>query len=149
MKILLFIIVGVVVSMTLLFVYYSLTQKAPQIVLDDGQLPRCPATPNCVCSEYASGDSSIAPISIDEKVNWSEIIQSVEALGGVVVEQNDDYVHVTFTSTLFRFVDDVVLRIDRSNNLLHVRSAYRVGHSDMGVNRKRVESLRNQINAKA
>jgi uncharacterized protein (DUF1499 family) len=45
-----------------------------------------------------------------------------------------------------RFVDDVEFLFDDTNKKIHVRSASRVGYSDMGVNRKRVEELRKLLN---
>jgi uncharacterized protein (DUF1499 family) len=48
----------------------------------------------------------------------------------------------TFTSKVFRFVDDVELRLDPQNNCIQVRSASRIGYSDLGVNRQRIDKLR-------
>lgn len=58
-----------------------------------------------------------------------------------IVEQRADYLHATFTSLVFRFVDDVEFYVDSEARLLHYRSASRVGHSDFGVNRKRMQKL--------
>jgi len=52
------------------------------------------------------------------------------------------YLHVEFRSTLFRFVDDVEFVIDEPQGLIHIRSASRVGYSDLGANRKRMEKIR-------
>jgi uncharacterized protein (DUF1499 family) len=59
-----------------------------------------------------------------------------------IVTEQELFVHTEFTSALFRFVDDAEFFIDDANKVIHVRSASRVGHSDMGVNRKRVEEIR-------
>ena len=56
--------------------------------------------------------------------------------------RKDDYLAVTFTSSIFRFVDDLEIRIDTDQQLIHLRSASRVGRSDGGVNRKRLERLK-------
>lgn len=61
-------------------------------------------------------------------------------LGGTIVKRDGDLLHVTFTSKLFRFVDDVMLLID--GDIMQVRSSSRVGHSDFGANRERIERLR-------
>jgi uncharacterized protein (DUF1499 family) len=63
-----------------------------------------------------------------------------------IIVDNDRYIHVTFTSRIMRFVDDVEFLFDDTNKQIHVRSASRVGYSDMGVNRKRVENLRKLFN---
>ena len=60
----------------------------------------------------------------------------------VVVEETATYLHIEFTSTLFRFVDDVEFLADETAKVIHVRSASRLGKSDLGVNRKRVEEIR-------
>ncbi|MDQ6965890.1 MAG: DUF1499 domain-containing protein, partial [Mariprofundaceae bacterium] len=60
---------------------------------------------------------------------------------------DDDYLHATFTSRLFRFVDDVELHRDAASGVVHIRSASRVGHSDFGVNRKRVEVIRKLLSS--
>jgi uncharacterized protein (DUF1499 family) len=58
------------------------------------------------------------------------------------VSDGHGYLHAEATSLIFRFVDDLECVLDRAANVIHVRSASRVGHGDMGVNRKRVERLR-------
>ncbi len=76
---------------------------------------------------------------------WQKLKQVIQAQGGKLVEDKEDYLHATFTSTLFRFIDDLELSLDENNKLIHIRSASRVGHSDLGQNRKRVERLRNDF----
>ncbi len=58
-----------------------------------------------------------------------------------LVEDDGDYLHVEFRSKLFRFVDDVQFVMDRKQSVIEVRSASRLGHSDLGVNRRRMEQL--------
>jgi uncharacterized protein (DUF1499 family) len=45
-----------------------------------------------------------------------------------------------------KFVDDLEIRIDSTQKVIHIRSASRVGYSDMGVNRKRTELLKKLFN---
>jgi uncharacterized protein (DUF1499 family) len=59
-----------------------------------------------------------------------------------VITETENYIHATFTSRIFRFVDDVEFYFMRDAPVIHVRSASRVGYSDLGVNRKRVEKIR-------
>jgi uncharacterized protein (DUF1499 family) len=59
-----------------------------------------------------------------------------------LVEERDDYWHVEFTTLIMRYVDDVEFRFDPKEPAIQVRSASRVGYSDLGVNRKRVEAIR-------
>jgi uncharacterized protein (DUF1499 family) len=73
----------------------------------------------------------------------------VDQLGGVVVSTDGNYVHAVFTSRLFRFRDDVEFLVASDEGIVHVKSASRVGHSDFGVNRKRVETIRRMITLRA
>lgn len=116
-------------------------------VLLNGVLTPCPASPNCVCSEAGTPESHAVdalPLSA-----WEKLPSVIEAQGGKVVAQvvaNDEaYLAATFRSRLFGFVDDVEFR--KAEDGVHVRSASRVGHSDMGANAKRVESLRAALSA--
>ena len=59
-----------------------------------------------------------------------------------VVTKTENYIHAEARSALFRFVDDVEFLFDDATNTIHVRSASRLGYSDLGVNRKRVETIR-------
>jgi uncharacterized protein (DUF1499 family) len=113
--------------------------------LHSGVLTPCPDKPNCVCSEAGEdAEHRVSPLDVSgvsaEKA-WGRVAQAVEELGGEVVVSEDDYIAATFSSSLFGFVDDVEFRLDAPQKKIHIRSASRVGHSDMGVNRKRVEAL--------
>jgi uncharacterized protein (DUF1499 family) len=59
-----------------------------------------------------------------------------------IVTEAGDYLHAEATSRLFRFVDDVEFYVDRAAKVIHFRSASRVGRSDLGVNRARMEQIR-------
>jgi uncharacterized protein (DUF1499 family) len=59
-----------------------------------------------------------------------------------VITVSDSYLHAEFTSAIFRFVDDLEFLVDDTAKVIHVRSASRLGTSDLGVNRKRVEEIR-------
>jgi uncharacterized protein (DUF1499 family) len=117
---------------------------APGLV--NGRLAACDAAPHCVCSD--AGDSTdtqhwiaaIALPALADDARWRVIREVVAASGGALVREEQAYLHATYTSRLLRFVDDVELRVDGAQ--LQVRSASRVGYSDLGANRKRVEALR-------
>ena len=123
-----------------------MSRSGPPIGLANGKLMRCPAKPNCVCSEEKDDSSHyIAPILMTGKV----IVNPVDVLAGIIVEmggivhtKTDTYLSATFSSSMFGFVDDFEIRVDPKRQSLHVRSASRVGHSDFGVNKKRVEFIR-------
>jgi len=124
-----------------------LSQQPPELGLLDGKLRPCPDTPNCVCSEASQADAMhfIEPIKVrGDKTGyaWEKLLEAVQGEGGEVKLQSDGYMHATFTSLIFRYVDDVEARLDADAGLIHLRSASRVGHSDLGANRKRTEGVR-------
>lgn len=113
--------------------------------LVDGRLRACPASPNCVCSQDADAGHAIAPLGFTgpAPAAWEHLQQVIRCLPRTrVVEVNDQYMRVEFTTALLRFVDDVEFLLDAPGQMIHVRSASRVGYSDLGTNRKRVESVR-------
>ncbi len=110
----------------------------------DGRLVACPPTPNCVSSDApAGGDHHIAPISDPAGSKWASLVETVERMpGAALIEQRDDYAHFTFTTGFWRFVDDVEFHQRPEAAEIAVRSASRVGRSDWGANRKRLEAIR-------
>ena len=71
------------------------------------------------------------------------VVAAIESLGGKVTGNDGEIIQATFTSGIFKFVDDVQVRI--GTDKLQVRSSSRVGHSDLGANRKRIERLRQAL----
>lgn len=139
MKLVGVIVVGVVLAAIIGFL--ALAQKSkngapPGLV--DGALARCPSSPNCVSSEAGVPDShAIEPLLLS---SWDKLPDIIQENGGRVVALRNDYIGAVFSTPLMGFVDDVEFR--KGDMQVHVRSASRVGHSDMGANRKRVEALR-------
>ncbi len=139
-------LVAVIALMVLAGVGLSLwSRRAPDAGLQDGRLRPCPETPNCVCSETTPADAEHAVRPLDTRGSpeaW-ELLQSVIAgLGGTIVSGDGHYLYATFTTPWFRYVDDVEARLDATVGLIHIRSASRVGRSDLGLNRRRVETIR-------
>ena len=117
--------------------------EAPQnIGIRDGRLIACPESPNCVSSYESSEEHSIAALD----GNLNQIQQVLIAMDGAnIVEQSSDYLYAEFTSSLMSYVDDVEFLYDAASNTTQVRSASRVGYSDMGANRSRIEAIRSQL----
>ena len=132
-----------------LFVLGYLSQSGRPPGLVDGRLSLCPDKPNCVCSEFRQQSAHfVEPLpmtgaSADETL--ADLQAVVSGLGGEIGIVTGDYLAATFTSQLFRFVDDVEFRIDAQAGVVHVRSASRVGHSDLGANLERVENIRSVL----
>jgi uncharacterized protein (DUF1499 family) len=120
--------------------------------LVEGRLTQCPNTPNCVCSEVeADAVHYIEPlvISVGDAAQIPVRLKAIiREMGGRIHAENADYLAATFTSSIFRFVDDLEIRVDTGQKLIHLRSASRVGHGDRGVNRKRAERLKNLFQLK-
>jgi uncharacterized protein (DUF1499 family) len=111
-------------------------------------LAPCPSRPNCVSSLADDAAHRIEPLALRVPVErgWPQLRDALASLPRArIVETGDGYLHAEVTSRLFRFVDDVeVLRVPGTARI-DVRSASRVGYSDLGVNRARVESLRDAL----
>ena len=113
------------------------------------KLQPCPQKPNCVCSEYPEREAHfIEPFAI-ESLSAAETLQKLEriatSLGGQIQQRDENYLALTFSSSLFGFVDDVEFRADPAANVVQVRSASRVGRSDLDANRKRIEAIRLEL----
>jgi len=110
-----------------------------------GTLAACPDTPNCVRSGASDPRHAIAPISATPplEVALAELVAIAAAMPGArVVASRSGYAHLEFETPLMGFVDDVEFAVDAAAGAIQVRSASRIGASDFGVNRKRVEDLR-------
>jgi uncharacterized protein (DUF1499 family) len=142
-------VVSFVVSGVLITIL-SCASNPPKVQLVDGKLRACPSSPNCVSSESGVTSSRVEPLTFKGPTEraWSELKETIREMGGKIQEEHDGYLWATFTTRLFRFVDDVEFRIVSTDGMIHVRSGSRVGYSDLGVNRRRVEKLRALFNQK-
>lgn len=114
--------------------------------LQNNQLSPCPDSPNCINTEYAEdSEHYIAAIAYQNK-STDDVIQllqqTIAISGGRITEHKGHYIAATYTTRLFRYVDDVEFRIDPQQQQIHLRSASRQGHSDLGANRKRVQTIK-------
>jgi len=82
-------------------------------------------------------------LAIDSRQAWDAVVDAVSSLARTrIVAHSDTYLHAECRSAVFGFVDDLELQLRPDENLISVRSASRLGYSDFGVNRRRVERLR-------
>lgn len=128
-----------------LAIMVSFSSKPSNLGLVDGRLAACPASPNCVSSQAIDAEHRMEPISFagtsDEA--WQRIKKLVRQTPRTkIVTMEDNYLHAEFRSAVFRFVDDVEFVVDPKTRRIHFRSASRVGYSDMGANRSRMEKIR-------
>jgi uncharacterized protein (DUF1499 family) len=147
-------IVGVCILIVILLPIVGLcamsifSRKPANLGVTNGRLAPCPSSPNCVSTQATSPQHRMEPIPFEG--SRDEAIQRVKSIieaepRAKIVTQRPDYIHVEFTSAIFRFVDDVEFFFDEENRVIHFRSASRVGYSDLGVNRKRMEAIRSKF----
>lgn len=122
--------------------------KSPtNIGVNNGKLTACPATPNCVSSQSPASDAqhAIAPLvfSNDAPTTMANLKQVIKAMPRTkIITETNDYLYVEFASKLMGYVDDVEFYLDNDTKTVQVRSASRLGQSDLGVNRQRIEDIR-------
>ncbi|GBF79257.1 DUF1499 domain-containing protein [Aphanothece sacrum] len=109
----------------------------------DGKLTACPGTPNCVNSQSSNNQFKIDPLPAVAISTLRKVIESMERT--TIIEATDNYLYAEFKTPLMGYVDDVEFYLDPNENVLHVRSASRLGKSDLGLNRKRVEQIRAKL----
>lgn len=108
----------------------------------------CPEEPNCVSSRAERGEQRVEPLPAPggAEAALERARRAIDAMpGGRVTEVAGGYLHAEFTSRVFKFRDDLELLYDPGREVFDVRAASRVGYSDMGANRRRVEDLRRQL----
>lgn len=117
--------------------------KPSNLGVKDGKLAACPGTPNCVNSQ---SDDAQAKIEALPALSIAEIKKVVDGMEGTtIIEENENYLYAEFKSKLMGYVDDVEFYLGSGTNGVQVRSASRLGKSDLGVNRKRVEEIRSKL----
>ncbi len=115
--------------------------------LRDGRLAPCPSSPNCVSSQ-ASGEHFIEPLALKGSAERTQRLLKhvlVSEPRMTLVQEQPGYLRAEYTSRLMRFVDDLEFVI--GEDAVELRSASRLGYSDLGANRKRIEHLRQQLAA--
>ncbi len=118
-------------------------QRQPELGLKDGQLLPLSPKPNAVSSLALDPKQLVDPLPVAASPvqSWQALELAVARFGGAsLISQQPDYRHYVFRTPKLGFRDDLEFHL--SDEQIHVRSASRVGHSDLGVNRKRVEQLR-------
>lgn len=129
-----------------IMVAFSLSARRPvDLGAKDGRLRPCPATPNCVCTADQGTQHAIEPLTFtgEPAGAWRRLQEVLrEYPRTAIITATEDYIHAECTSLVFRFVDDVEFLLDAAGKKVHFRSASRVGRSDLGVNRARMEAIR-------
>jgi len=120
--------------------------KPGNLGVQGGRLTECPDSPNCVSSQAVDEGHRIAPLvfSDDPASAFARLKQTlVRRRDTTIIEERPGYLRVEFRTTLF--VDDGEFLLDGRQRLIQVRSASRLGYSDLGKNRNRLEEIRSQF----
>lgn len=121
----------------------------------EGRLKPPSKTPNSVSSQAslypdhpqrAYADIAPLPLNGDAAATLARIGNIVEAMeGGEIVKREPGYLYAQFTTRIMRYVDDAEFWFDPNAGVIQVRSSSRLGSSDLGVNRKRIEFIRQKL----
>ena len=123
-------------------------RKPRDLGVHDSRLGDCPSSPNCVCSDASRDSHRVEAFRLAKAPAeaWRLVRESVERLPRTrVISDTGTYLHAECRSALFGFVDDLELQLRVDEGLVAVRSASRIGYSDLGVNRERVRALRREL----
>lgn len=123
----------------------------PDLGINNGALTPCPKTQNCVNSQAVGEKQYIQPIRFagtrqEARARLLQILDTSKRAKILTAQEN--YIRAEFTSALFRFVDDVEFYFPEEQageKVIHIRSASRIGYSDLGANRKRIERIRSKF----
>ena len=108
-------------------------------------LSSCPDSPNCVLSQDADTAHSISPIVYDTDLDTAReaLLKILTVVPRTqIIEQQDNYIRAQSESRLMGFIDDLEFYFPQDEQIIHLRSASRLGESDLGVNRRRLEQIR-------
>ena len=120
------------------------------IPLPGSGLPPCPPSPNCLCSQDPDPDHRVDPLTFtgSPEEAFARLKQVVRSMPRAkIADERPNYFRAEYTTALMRVVDDVDFLIEPNGGKIHIRSASRVGYSDLGANRKRIERIRRAFDA--
>ncbi|MEI6233792.1 MAG: DUF1499 domain-containing protein [Planctomycetota bacterium] len=149
-----FILIGAIAAAAVPIIFFAVlsmvSSRPTTLGLVNGRLADCPATPNCVSSQASDPSKRMEPIHYSGSADdaMKQLAAVVTTLPrATIVTRSQHYLHVEYTTLIFRYVDDVEFQIDPNASVIHFRSASRVGHSDLGVNRKRMDMIQKAFEA--
>ena len=117
--------------------------RRPELGVVDGRLRPCGEAPNCVCSCAEDELHAVSPLALDNEDPMSRIRQVMAEFPRTkLIEASDGYLRYECASPLLGYIDDLEFHVNGVTGVVDVRSASRVGHSDLGTNRKRIDEIR-------
>lgn len=118
-------------------------ERPTSLGVRDDRLSACPSSPNCVSSQASDERHHIAPLAFDDSPDtaFARLKQVLTRRNDTaVIEEAPGYLRVEMRTTFF--IDDGEFLLDRTRKVIQVRSASRLGYSDLGKNRSRMEEIR-------
>lgn len=148
MKKLLYLVILIALSLTLFtgLSFFIKNNTIPNdLGLKDGQLSELKDTPNGVASITMYEDKAVEALGLKNSATYSkelikELLQNLD--DNTLITEGPYYLHYVFASDKMGFNDDVEFFFDQASGVIHYRSQSRVGVSDMGINLKRYENIR-------
>jgi uncharacterized protein (DUF1499 family) len=134
-------IILAIIAILFSLIISSCAGKAPTTI---GQFSVCPGTPNCVSTKNINTKNYISPIYYKGSRDNAKriLLLAIQPIKSVSIKKElDQFIHIEVTSKFFHFVDDVEFYLNEPG-VIHFRSASRIGYSDLGVNRERMETIR-------
>jgi uncharacterized protein (DUF1499 family) len=128
----------------MLLVVALISKRPDNLGVTNGELAPCPDSPNCVSTQSDDEIHAIEPLTYagstaEARQRLLDIVAEMPRVR--LIEATPTYIYAEFRTLTFRFVDDVEFYIDEDTKVIHFRSASRLGYSDMGLNRRRMETL--------
>ncbi len=131
---------------------FSGTRPARLGVTDGKLAPVRTQNSNAVSSFATTDYHRIAPLAAgnDPAASFERLAQIVAGRPGArIITREPRYLYAEFATKWMKFVDDVEFLLDADAQVIHVRSASRLGRGDLGVNRARIEAIRKLLEAAA
>jgi uncharacterized protein (DUF1499 family) len=123
-------------------------KRPTDLGVSNGRLKPAPQSPNAVSSQAEDVQHRIAPLTYRTTAAQAKpaLVKIIEATPRTrIITQSADYLYAEYESALLGFVDDVEFFFEPGTNMIQVRSASRLGSSDFGVNRARIEDIRRRL----
>lgn len=141
------ILAGVVGAMGAIVIYMVVKNNLTpnNLGVNNGQLAQMPNKPNAVSSQTEEKDKKVEALEFKGNLKDSkdQVVKAIENYGNAKIIKNEsNYMYVVFTTGIMKYHDDVEFYFDELKKLIHIRSASRIGYSDMGLNRERYNKLK-------
>lgn len=131
---------------TIISVFFFTGEKMCALGLSNGKLSACKGAWNCAITQEVDKETP-TDNPLYYTMNHHEAFEQLKKIildfpRADIISQTDEYIHATFTSKFFRFIDDIECYLPKNKKVIHFRSASRSGFYDFGVNKNRINSIK-------